>query len=159
MVNGVIEQPETKPIVLTTKLLISNTSIMRVIRKTMDLENIQQKHRKEYRDIQNGSTYRKYAGAVSVPPNSQQHRHWTTRATFCLFLFKVPSPWSFCHISHTRDVRDVYEGSFGYLAGRTSSYFLSASSARNRASFSWFSKASIRSSSVSDRFSRTLRAL
>lgn len=41
----------------------------------------------------------------------------------------------------------------------TSSYFLSASSARKRASFSWFSRASMRSSSASERFSNTLRAL
>lgn len=41
----------------------------------------------------------------------------------------------------------------------TSSYFLSASSARNRASFSWFSRASMRSSSARERFSRILRAL
>lgn len=42
---------------------------------------------------------------------------------------------------------------------KTSSYFLSASSARNLASLSWFSRASIRSSSVNDLFSSTLRAL
>lgn len=41
----------------------------------------------------------------------------------------------------------------------TSSYFLSASSARKRASFNWFSRASIRSSSDKERFSNTLRAL
>lgn len=41
----------------------------------------------------------------------------------------------------------------------TSSYFLSASSARKRASFNWFSRASIRSSSDNERFSNTLRAL
>ena len=43
--------------------------------------------------------------------------------------------------------------------GYTSSYFLSASSAKNLASFSWFSKASIRSSSDKLRFSKTLRIL
>lgn len=41
----------------------------------------------------------------------------------------------------------------------TSSYFLSASSAKKRASFNWFSRASIRSSSASERFSSILRAL
>lgn len=41
----------------------------------------------------------------------------------------------------------------------TSSYFLSASSAKKRASFSWFSRASMRSSSANERFSKTLRAL
>jgi hypothetical protein len=41
----------------------------------------------------------------------------------------------------------------------TSSYFLSASSARKRASFSWFSRASMRSSSCKLLFSRTLRLL
>ena len=47
-------------------------------------------------------------------------------------------------------------------AGRspvTSSYFLSASSAMNLASFNWFSKASIRSSSARPFDSRILRAL
>lgn len=44
-------------------------------------------------------------------------------------------------------------------SNRTSSYFLSASSARKRASFNWFSRASMRSSSARERFSRTLRAL
>merc|ERR1719239_391095 len=39
----------------------------------------------------------------------------------------------------------------------TSSYFLSASSARNLASFNWFSRASILSSSDRDRFSSTFR--
>ena len=43
--------------------------------------------------------------------------------------------------------------------GYTSSYFLSASSAKNLASFSWFSKASMRSSSDKLRFSKTLRIL
>ena len=41
----------------------------------------------------------------------------------------------------------------------TSSYFLSASSARNLASFSWFSRASILSSSDRERFSRTFLIL
>ena len=49
----------------------------------------------------------------------------------------------------------VWEKGGGY----TSSYFLSASSAKNLASFSWFSKASIRSSSDKLRFSKTLRIL
>lgn len=44
-------------------------------------------------------------------------------------------------------------------AAITSSYFLSASSARNRASLSWFSRASMRSSSDRERFSSTLRML
>ena len=46
-----------------------------------------------------------------------------------------------------------------FFFGVTSSYFLSASSAKNLASLSWFSRASIRSSSDRLRFSSTLRIL
>jgi len=42
---------------------------------------------------------------------------------------------------------------------QTSSYFLSASSARNLASLSWFSRASMRSSSERERFSSTFLIL
>ena len=58
-------------------------------------------------------------------------------------------------ITPGKGTTSIHKGGGGY----TSSYFLSASSAKNLASLSWFSSASIRSSSDKLLFSKTLRIL
>ena len=83
----------------------------------------------------------------------------TIMTTYCKNVFM--SRWKFLFMYSLCVVKGLGIISFLIMRQRkvTSSYFLSASSAKNRASLSWFSRASILSSSDKLLFSSTLRIL